>query len=151
MSFKKFIYQLIIPISPTYRQPPSLAYPAAKNKKHFNRKESYNGKNLRDYITVRFEFTDDSVIKNVLLIELDQKYSDKGFSIFIFIADKYIDNNKEKYFLRKYAANMNFERIENYFKSDSIILIRKKHPDKNNKNKSFKMWCGDLETKLKLR
>ena len=115
----------------------------------YNKKESYDGKNLRNYITVRFEFTDDSVIKNVLLIELDQKYSDKGFSIFIFIADKYTDSYKEKYFLKKYGTNTNFERIENYFEIDSIILIRKKHPDKNNKDKSFKAWCEDLKRKLK--
>ena len=63
-----------------------------------------------------------------MLIELSQKNienSDNGFSIFIFIADKYIDNYKEKFFLRKYAANINFERIENYFESYSIILLRK--------------------------
>ena len=91
-------------------------------------------------------------VKNVLLIELSQKnleYSDSGFSIFIFIADKYIDNYKEKFFLRKYAANINFERIENYFKNDSMILIRKKHPDKKNKSKSFRAWGGDLERKLR--
>ncbi len=60
-----------------------------------------------------------------------------------------IDNYKEKFFLRKYAANINFERIENYFKNDSMILIRKKHPDKKNKSKSFRAWGGDLERKLK--
>ena len=94
----------------------------------------------------------DEAFKNVLLIELSQKNienSDNGFSIFIFISDKYIDNYKEKFFLRKYAANINFERIENYFESYGIILLRKKHPDKKNKNNSFKAWCRDLERKLK--
>ena len=124
-------------------------FPVEKKKKRYNKKESYDGKNLRDYMTVRFEFTNDSVIKNVLLVELNQKYSDKGFSIFIFMSDKYTDSYKEKYFLKKYGTNTNFERIENYFKSDSIILIRKKHPDKKNKDKSFKAWCEDLERKLK--
>ena len=124
-------------------------FPTAKNKKHFNKKESYNGKNLRDYITARFGFSDNSAVKNVLLIELSQKYSDKGFSIFILIADKYIDSYKEKDFLRKYAANINFERIENYFKSDNIILIRKKHPSRSDKKESFKRWCEDLYKKLK--
>ena len=93
-----------------------------------------------------------SAVKNVLLIELSQKNienSDNGFSIFIFISDKYIDNYKEKFFLRKYATNINFERIENYFESYSIILIRKKHPDKKNKSKSIRAWCRDLERKLK--
>ena len=128
-------------------------FPAAKNKKHFNKKESYDGKNLRDYITARFEFKADSAGKNVLLIELSQRNqedSDKGFSIFIFIADKYIDSYKEKDFLRKYAANINFGKIENYFKSNSMLLIRKKHPDKSNKNNNFKAWCEDLYRKIKI-
>jgi hypothetical protein len=106
-----------------------------------------------DYITVRFKFKANSAVKNVLLIELSQRNqedSDKGFSIFIFIADKYIDSYKEKDFLRKYAANINFERIENYFKSNSMLLIRKKHHDKREKDKSFKAWCEDLHRKLKI-
>ena len=122
-------------------------FPIERKKKRYNKKESYDGKNLRDYIAVRFQYGIDTAVKNVLLIELSQKnleYSDSGFSIFIFISDKYIDNYKEKFFLRKYASNINFEKIENYFKSYGIILIRKKHPDKKNKNNSFKAWCGDL-------
>ena len=127
-------------------------FPIERKKKRYNKKESYDGKNLRDYIAARFQYSIDTAVKNVLLIELSQKnleYSDSGFSIFIFIADKYIDNYKEKFFLRKYAANINFERIENYFENYGIILLRKKHPDKKNKSKSFRVWCGDLERKLK--
>jgi hypothetical protein len=127
-------------------------FPIERKKKRYNKKESYDGKNLRDYIVVRFQYEVDEAFKNVLLIELSQKnleYSDSGFSVFIFISDKYIDNNKEKFFLRKYAANINFERIENNFEIYGIIFLRKKHPDKKDKSKSFKAWCGDLERKLK--
>jgi hypothetical protein len=127
-------------------------FPIERKKKRYNKKESYDGKNLRDYIAVRFQYEVNEAFKNVLLIELSQKNledSDSGFSVFIFISDKYIDNNKEKFFLRKYTLNINFERIENNFENYDIILLRKKHPDKKNKSKSFKVWCGDLEKKLK--
>ncbi len=80
---------------------------------------------------------------------MTRKIQAKGFSIFIFIADKYIDSYKEKDFLRKYGANMNFERIENVFKSDNVKTIRKKHPDRSDKKESFKRWCEDLFKKIK--
>ena len=127
-------------------------FPIERKKKRYNKKESYDGKNLRDYITARFQYEVGEAFKNVLLIELSQKNiedSDSGFSVFIFISDKYIDNSKEKFFLRRYAANINFERIENNFEIYGIIFLRKKHPDKKDKSKSFKAWCRDLERKLK--
>ena len=108
-------------------------FPIERKKKRYNKKESYDGKNLRDYITARFQYEVGEAFKNVLLIELSQKNiedSDSGFSVFIFISDKYIDNSKEKFFLRRYAANINFERIENNFEIYGIIFLRKKHPDK---------------------
>ena len=123
--------------------------PIRKGKKRLNNKEGYDGRNIREYITTRFVFTGDGVGKNVLLIELDQKYSDKGFSTYILIGENIITAMQEMDFLRRYLLNVNLDNIENYFKIQDIIFIRKKHPDKNNKNKSFRAWCEDLFKKLK--
>ena len=123
--------------------------PVRKGKKRLNNKEGYDGRNIREYITTRFVFTGDGVGKNVLLIELDQKYSDKGFSTYILIGENIITAMQEMDFLRRYLLNVNLDNIENYFKIQDIIFIRKKHPDKNNKNKSFRAWCEDLFKKLK--
>ena len=122
--------------------------PARKGKKRLNNKEGYDSRNLREYIATRFVFTGDGVGKNVLLIEFDQKYSDKGFSTFIFTSEDAIGYEQEKDFLRKYASNVSLDNIENIFAGQGVRFIRKKHPDKSNKDKSFKAWCGDLYKKL---
>ena len=57
--------------------------PVKKGKKRLNIKESYDGKNVREYITARFVFTGGERDKNVLMMELDQRNSSKGFSTFI--------------------------------------------------------------------
>ena len=121
--------------------------PVRKGKKRLNNKEGYDGRNIREYITTRFVFTGDGVGKNVLLIELDQKYSDKGFSTYILIGENIITAMQEMDFLRRYLLNVNLDNIENYFKIQDIIFIRKKHPDKSNKYKSYKAWCEDLYRK----
>ncbi|MHB1646595.1 MAG: hypothetical protein ACYCSW_08825 [bacterium] len=127
----------------------SAKFPVERKKKRYNNKESYDGKNLRDFITARFVYINNSIEKNVLIVELDQK-SSKGFSIFIFVENNGdIINNQAEDFLRKYAANMNFDKIQKVFKGQDIWLLRKNHPYKNDKNKYFKMWCEDLDRKLK--
>ena len=123
--------------------------PVRKGKKRLNNKEGYDGRNIREYIATRFVFAGDGVGKNVLLIELDQKNSDKGFSTYILIGENIITAMQEMDFLRRYLLNVNLDNIENYFKIQDIIFIRKKHPDKGEKDKSFKAWCEDLFKKLK--
>lgn len=124
--------------------------PVRKGKKHLNNKKGYDGRNIREYIATRFVFTRGGVGKNVLLIELDQKYSDKGFSTYILIGENIITAMQEMDFLRRYLLNVNLDNIENYFKIQDIIFIRKKHPDKSNKYKSYKAWCEDLHRKLRI-
>jgi len=112
-------------------------------------KESYDTKNLRNFITARFTYTKSSVKKNVLIVELDQK-SSNGFSVFIFIANNAdIYNDYAKIFLRKYAINVNFDKIKNDFSKQGIRLIRKNHPEKGDKNKRFEAWCWDLNKKFR--
>jgi hypothetical protein len=126
--------------------------PVKKGKKRLNNKESYDGKNIREYITAGFVFKGEKSDKNVLLIELDQKYSGKGFSTYILVGEKNSMAGQEIEFLKRYLLNNNLDNIENYFKMQDIIFIRKKHPDignKDKKDKSFKAWGEDLYKKLK--
>ena len=122
--------------------------PVRKGKKRLNIKESYDGRNLRKYITARFVFTGGEAHKNVLLIELDQKYSGKGFSTYILIGENIITAAQKTDFLRRYLLNMNLDNIENYLSTQDIGLVRKKHPDKSYKGKSFERWCKDLYKKI---
>jgi len=124
-------------------------FPIKKKKKRYNNKESYDTKNLRNFITARFSYTKNSTKKNILIVELDQK-SSKGFSIFIFIADNAdIYNYYAKIFLRKYAANVNFDKIQKAFGKQGVRLIRKNHPEKGDKNKRFETWSWDLNKKFR--
>jgi len=124
-------------------------FPVERKKKRYRKKESYDTKNLRDYITARFVYINNSAEKHVLIVELDQKSSVSGFSTFIFINESDINNNQAKDFLRKYAVDVNFSKIQKVFEKQGIKLIRKNHPEKGNKNKTFKSWCEDLIKKLK--
>ncbi|MHB8327840.1 MAG: hypothetical protein ACYDB5_10485, partial [bacterium] len=124
-------------------------FPVERKKKRYNNKESYDTKNLRDYITARFLYINNFIEKNVLITELDQKNS-KGFSIFILISESDINNNQAENFLRRYAANVNLDKIQSAFEKQGIKLIRKNHPEKRNKSKNFKAWSDDLIKKIKL-
>ncbi|MHB1697419.1 MAG: hypothetical protein ACYCSQ_04875 [bacterium] len=123
-------------------------FPVERKKKRFNSKESYDGKNLRDYITARFVYINNSAEKHFLLIELDQKASN-GFSTFIFIGNSTDVNDETEDFLKEYAKNVNFYKIQKAFEKQGIRLIRKKHPEKGDKKERFEAWCGDLERKLR--
>ena len=120
-------------------------------KKYIGDKKSYIGGGVREFVTARFGFKSEAGETEVLIIELDQRRSWRGFSTFILTGTEDLADGTTMDFLDQYLSITRIDLIETSFNVRGIKLFRKKHPDKGDKNKdkSFKAWCGDLYRKLK--
>ena len=122
--------------------------PICPDKKRLTEKERYIGGGTREFVTVRFSFKSDSGELDVLIVELDQERSREGFSTFILAGGNNLPAGITKDFLKQYASNVRLDIIESSFDVRGIKIFRKKHPDKGDKDKSFKAWGKDLYVKL---
>ena len=119
-------------------------------KKYIGDKKSYIGGGVREFVTARFGFKSEAGETEVLIIELDQRRSWRGFSTFILAGGNNLPAGITKDFLKQYASNVRLDIIESSFDVRGIKIFRKKHPDKGDKDKSFRAWGKDLYRKLKI-
>lgn len=122
--------------------------PIGPDKKRLTEKERYIGGGTREFVTARFGFKSDLGELDVLIIELDQERSREGFSTFILVCGKNFPAGIVNDFLKQYASNVRLDRIEPSLNVRGIKMFRKKHPDKGDKDKSFRAWGKDLRRKI---
>ena len=125
--------------------------PVDRERSYLREKEGYDRKDsIREYMTARFVFQRETEEKHILLVELSRKSSLKGFSTFIFAGKTVISEATVRDFLKEYVSNETLDRITGIFRRLAVKFFRKKHPDKGDKDKSFKARGKDLYNKIKV-